>query len=79
MTDRCDTPREAVRSMQIDPCRFCGEPALERYAVRRVGIEQMTAETMRVPLCEPHREWLARAGERGRALPDGSIWWLAEA
>ncbi len=64
--------------MQIDPCRLCGEPALAHYAVRRAGIAEMADETLRVPLCEPHRAWLEHAGERGRRLPDGSIWWLAE-
>ncbi len=64
--------------MQIEPCRICGEPALERYAVRRAALTEMTQERRRVPLCEPHRRWLERAGLRGRTMPDGSIWWLAE-
>ncbi len=65
--------------MQIDPCCLCGEAALERYAVRRAAIVEMSADLSRVPLCEPHRRWLERAGPRGRTLADGSIWWLAEA
>jgi hypothetical protein len=47
--------------------------------VRRATIAEMATESLRVPLCEPHRRWLERAGPRGRALADGSIWWLAEA
>ncbi len=64
--------------MQTDPCWLCGEPALERYAVRRAAVADMSEALLRVPLCEPHRAWLERAGQRGRRLPDGSIWWLAE-
>jgi len=64
--------------MQIDPCRLCGEPALERTAVRRASVAERTAEFLRVPLCEPHRQWLHRGGKSGRLLADGSIWWLAE-
>lgn len=60
--------------MQFDSCFIigCGRPALERYAVMRLDFASMTEERLWQPICEPHRRWLAEAGERGRGR-DGTL------
>jgi hypothetical protein len=60
--------------MQIEPCLLCGEPAMERYALRRFEPTTLTEELLTAPLCEPHRSWLSAAGERGRTI--GAVRWM---
>jgi hypothetical protein len=63
--------------MQTDPCRICGEPAAEYVRVQRTDGGAIEPVTL-VPICEPHRLWIATAPARGRSF-DGVNWRLAEA
>jgi hypothetical protein len=47
---------------------------MERYALRRLEPTTLTEERLTAPVCEPHRAWLAAAGERGRAV--GAVRWV---